>query len=122
MREEKALRRGPLLASYTALDLAGRIRASRGRPQRAWLSSAAIAMAGGTWSMHFVGMMAFSLPGIEVSHDVELTLLSLALPIAVTTFEADEALRPGGARRSPRRRHGKRGARGTVVPFRSKGA
>ncbi|MDA9506900.1 chemotaxis protein CheY [Bradyrhizobium sp. CCBAU 11386] len=71
------------LASYTALDLATRMRAASGRARRSWLVAAAIAMGGGIWSMHFVGMLAFSLPGIEISYDPFLTLLSLAIPIAV---------------------------------------
>jgi PAS domain S-box-containing protein len=33
--------------------------------------------------MHFVAMLAFSLPGVEISYDPLLTLLSLALPIFV---------------------------------------
>jgi NO-binding membrane sensor protein with MHYT domain len=40
-------------------------------------------MGGGIWSMHFVGMLAFSLPGIEISYDSFLTLLSLVIPIVV---------------------------------------
>ena len=71
------------LASYTALDLATRMRAASGRARRAWLAAAAIAMGGGIWSMHFVGMLAFSLPGIEISYDPFLTLLSLVIPIVV---------------------------------------
>lgn len=45
--------------------------------------AAAIAMGGGIWSMHFVGMLAFSLPGTEISYDPFLTLLSLVIPIVV---------------------------------------
>src|SRR5205814_7468530 len=71
------------LASYTALDLATRMRAASGRASRAWLAAAAIAMGGGIWSMHFVGMLAFSLPGVEVSYDPFQTLLSLVIPIVV---------------------------------------
>ena len=71
------------LASYTALDLATRMRAASGRAGGAWLAAAAIAMGGGIWSMHFVGMLAFSLPGIEVSYDPFQTLLSLVIPIVV---------------------------------------
>jgi PAS domain S-box-containing protein len=71
------------LASCTALDLATRMRAASGRASRAWLAAAAIAMGGGIWSMHFVGMLAFSLPGIEVSYDPFRTLLSLVIPIVV---------------------------------------
>ncbi|MBR0954137.1 MHYT domain-containing protein [Bradyrhizobium canariense] len=71
------------LASYTALDLATRMRAASGRARRSWLVAAAVAMGGGIWSMHFVGMLAFSLPGIEISYDPFLTLLSLVVPIGV---------------------------------------
>ena len=50
------------VASYTALDLAGRIRASSGNARLAWLATAALAMGGGIWAMHFVAMLAFSMP------------------------------------------------------------
>src|SRR6266508_4224631 len=49
-------------ASYTALDLAGRVTASRGRERLAWLAGGSLAMGVGIWSMHFVGMLAFHLP------------------------------------------------------------
>ncbi|ACL57551.1 MHYT domain-containing protein [Methylobacterium nodulans] len=75
-----------VIASYTALDLATRIRASSGWAAYAWLATAALAMGGGIWSMHFVAMLAFSLPGVEVGYDLTLTLISLALPIAVTAL------------------------------------
>jgi PAS domain S-box-containing protein len=71
------------LASYTALDLATRMRAASGRARPAWLVAAALAMGGGIWSMHFVGMLAFSMPGTEISYDPFLTLLSLVIPIVV---------------------------------------
>jgi PAS domain S-box-containing protein len=71
------------LASYTALDLATRMRAASGRASRAWQAAAAVAMGGGIWSMHFVGMLAFSLPGIAISYDPFVTLLSLVIPIVV---------------------------------------
>jgi PAS domain S-box-containing protein len=51
-----------------------------------WLAAAAIAMGGGIWSMHFVGMLAFNLPGVEVSYDPLLTLLSLVIPIVVAAI------------------------------------
>ena len=75
-----------IAASYTALDLAGRMRVSEGSAHWAWLAAAAVAMGGGIWSMHFVAMLAFSLPGMEVGYDLTLTLFSLALPILVTAF------------------------------------
>ena len=84
-----------MVASYTALDLAGRMRASSGWPRYAWLAAAALAMGGGIWSMHFVAMLAFSLPGMEVSYDLTLTMISLALPIAVTALGFLVASRSG---------------------------
>src|SRR6516162_7122806 len=73
------------LASYAALDLGGRIRGSRRWALQAWLATAAIAMGGGIWSMHFIGMLAFVMP-MPVSYDVGLTLLSLVVAIGVTGF------------------------------------
>jgi len=73
-----------IFASYTALDLAGRIHASRGWARRIWLTAAAVAMGGGIWAMHFVAMLAFSIPGMAVSYDPGLTVLSLLLAVAVT--------------------------------------
>jgi PAS domain S-box-containing protein len=73
-----------IAASYTALDLASRIRASTGWARHVWLATAAVAMGGGIWAMHFVAMLAFSVPGMEVNYDPGLTLLSLIVPIVVT--------------------------------------
>ncbi|HEX5319982.1 MAG TPA: MHYT domain-containing protein [Stellaceae bacterium] len=51
------------LAAFVALSISSRIVAvgSRGA-QLAWASAGAIAMGGGIWAMHFIGMLAFSLP------------------------------------------------------------
>ena len=73
-----------IFASYTALDLAGRIRASQGEARRIWLTTAAIAMGGGIWAMHFVAILAFSIPGLAVSYDPALTLASMILAIVLT--------------------------------------
>ncbi|KMO27776.1 MHYT domain-containing protein [Methylobacterium aquaticum] len=75
-----------MLASFVALDLAGRMKAATGFARRAWLTVAALVLGGGVWSMHFVAMLAFRLPGLEITYDLGLTLLSLALPVAVTAF------------------------------------
>jgi NO-binding membrane sensor protein with MHYT domain len=71
------------VTSYTALDLASRMTAAQGTARYGCLVTAAAAMGGGIWSMHFVGMLAFSLP-MPISYDLGLTLLSLVLPILVT--------------------------------------
>src|SRR5437588_193480 len=70
-------------ASYTGLDLGGHLGAARGLARRAWLVAAAITMGGGIWSMHFVAMLAFSMP-IPMSYDIGLTALSLVIAILVT--------------------------------------
>jgi diguanylate cyclase len=74
-----------VLASYTALDLATRITASRGRTARLWLFGGAFSMGTGIWSMHFIGMLAFSLP-IPMGYDVPMTLLSMVIAIVVSGF------------------------------------
>ena len=50
------------LASFVALDMAGRITASQGSTSRWWLFAGGSAMGVGIWSMHFIGMLAFKLP------------------------------------------------------------
>ena len=70
-----------MLASYTALDLAGRVTSAQGRSARWWLTGGSIAMGIGIWSMHFLGMLAFSLP-IPMGYDPAVTTLSLLLAIA----------------------------------------
>ena len=67
-------------ASYTALDLAVRVRETQGTQKRIWTTGCAISMGGGIWSMHFLGMLAFQLP-IPVSYAIELTLASLAIAV-----------------------------------------
>jgi diguanylate cyclase (GGDEF)-like protein len=64
------------LASYVALDLAVRVH----RPERAaallWGSGGSLVMGVGIWSMHFIGMLAFSLP-TRLGYSYGLTLASL---------------------------------------------
>jgi diguanylate cyclase (GGDEF)-like protein len=72
-------------ASYAALDLATRLTAARGRPARYWLIGGAFSMGTGIWSMHFIGMLAFSLP-VPMGYDVPVTLLSMLIAIVVSGF------------------------------------
>jgi NO-binding membrane sensor protein with MHYT domain len=53
-----------IVASYAALDLAGRVTATRGRARLAWLSGGAIAMGIAIWAMHFKGMLGGG-PGVR---------------------------------------------------------
>jgi len=72
-----------IVASYSALSLAGRVAESKGRARYAWTAGGAIAMGSGIWAMHFVGMLAFSLP-IPIAFDIPITVVSLLLPIAAS--------------------------------------
>lgn len=72
-----------VLASYTALDLAGRVNATQNRAQMGWLISGAAAMGTGIWSMHFIGMLAFRLP-VLVHYDF-LTVLVSVFPAMIAS-------------------------------------
>src|SRR5580693_1771869 len=74
-----------VLVSYTALRLAARVATSEGHGSRVWVAVGAIAMGVGIWSMHFVGMLAFSLP-ISLSYNVPTTLASLAVAVLTSGF------------------------------------
>ncbi|MDE1166594.1 MAG: EAL domain-containing protein [Pseudomonas sp.] len=74
-----------ILASYTALDLVGRIATARGRAVTLWMIGGALSMGVGVWSMHFIGMLAFSLP-IDLGYDLTITLLSLLIAILSSGF------------------------------------
>lgn len=50
-----------VLASYTALDLAGRVTAASNRWRHAWLAASAVGMGVGIWSTHFIAMLAYRL-------------------------------------------------------------
>ena len=65
-----------ICASHTALDLAGRTAAARGRAWFAWLVGGAASMGLGIWSMHYIGMLAFSLP-VPISYHVPTVVYSL---------------------------------------------
>ncbi|WP_152222388.1 bifunctional diguanylate cyclase/phosphodiesterase [Pseudomonas sp. SCB32] len=74
-----------VLASYTALDLAGRIVTAKGWSALLWIGGGGVAMGIGIWSMHFIGMLAFRLP-IALGYDLRLTLLSLVIAILSSGF------------------------------------
>ena len=74
------------LASFTALDLSGRLSLlTQAGLRRAWLAGGAAAMGIGIWSMHFIGMLAFSLP-IALGYDFVITAGSLVIAVLVSYF------------------------------------
>ncbi len=68
------------LASFAALDLAGRVTVARRNTRYAWLAGGAGAMGLGIWSMHYIGMLAYSLP-VKVFYDWPTVLASLAAAV-----------------------------------------
>ncbi len=74
-----------ILASYTALDLAGRIATAKGRAVYLWITGGAVAMGVGIWSMHFIGMLALRLP-FALGFEVGITLFSLLIAVLSSGF------------------------------------
>ncbi|MUG94833.1 response regulator [Scytonema sp. UIC 10036] len=72
-----------VIASYTALDLSGRVTLATRWRRLQWLLGGSIAMGAGIWSMHFVAMLAFQLPQ-PVNYDLKITLLSLLCSIVAS--------------------------------------
>lgn len=73
------------IASFTALDTAGRVAVSRGWSARFWLLVGGIAMGIGVWAMHFIGMLAMMMP-MMMHYDTRLTILSLLVAILASVL------------------------------------
>ena len=82
-----------ILVSYTALNVAVRVSNANRSSARLWLGGGAVAMGGGIWSMHFIGMLAFSLP-IPLAYDVLRTIASLVIAMLTSGFALWIAARP----------------------------
>ena len=74
-----------ILASYTALDLTGRLATAKGRAVYLWMAGGALAMGVGVWSMHFIGMLALRLP-FALGFDLGITALSLLIAVLSSGF------------------------------------
>ena len=72
-----------VMASFAALDLGGRVTAARGRIRFIWLTGGAAAMGLGIWSMHYIGMLAYSLP-VAVLYDWPTVAVSLLAAVAAS--------------------------------------
>ncbi len=72
-----------VLASFTAFLMSERIQASEEHKFR-WVAMGSMALGCGVWAMHFIGMLALSLP-VPVHYHVGLTLVSL-VPAVFASF------------------------------------
>ena len=83
-----------IFVSYTALSLSARVAQAKDAGNTGlWVAGGALAMGCGIWSMHFIGMLAFSLP-IPLTYDLGLTIASLVIAIAISGFALSVATNP----------------------------
>jgi signal transduction histidine kinase len=72
-----------VMGGYCTIELAERVTRSRSRTRLYWWIGGSIAMAIGTWSMHYVAMLAFCLP-IPVQYDWPTAFLSYLASLFAT--------------------------------------
>ncbi len=82
-----------IAVSYTALMLAGRVADSERSGARVWLLGGAASMGIGIWAMHFIGMLAYSVP-VQLRYNILITLASLLIAILTSGFALSIANRP----------------------------
>nr|WP_236668082.1 MHYT domain-containing protein [Nonomuraea sp. K271] len=72
------------VGSMLGLLLTSRARVAGGRAGAFWLVGAAFAIGGtGIWTMHFIAMLGFSVPGMTIRYNVPLTVVSALIAIVV---------------------------------------
>lgn len=74
-------------ASYVALDITGRLREVGNSTLSGilWVLGGALAMGAGIWSMHFIGMLAFTLD-MPMTYDTKETVLSMIVAVIASGF------------------------------------
>lgn len=78
-----------IFAALAALDVADRARLAETILSRlAWLALGALAMGGGIWAMHFIGMLALQLP-CSVNYDAAITYWSMLPGILASAVAID---------------------------------
>jgi len=82
-----------IFASYAALDLAERVTAAQGWTRSLWLGAGATASGLGIWAMHYVGMLALSMP-LPVFYHLPTVALSLLAAIGASAVALFAVSRP----------------------------
>src|SRR6185437_11404530 len=75
-----------ILVSYTALRLTERVAGAERRAGRLWVLGGAVSMGIGIWSMHFIGMLAFSVPPVTLRYNLLINLASLFVGMLTSLF------------------------------------
>ena len=72
------------LGAFLGLRCVTRARAYTGANRARWLILAAVSLgAAGIWSMHFIAMLGFTIPGQTILYNVPLTIVSMLIAIVV---------------------------------------
>lgn len=79
------------IASFVALDSAGKIPLSSRKAALFWRIAGGITLGIGIWSMHFIGMLSMQMP-MMMSYDLWLTLASLGVAIVASTIAINIAV------------------------------
>lgn len=74
-----------IYVSYTVVGLSVRVSVARRMAPILWTVGGAFAMVSGIWAMHFIGMLAFSLP-IPVHYDLVLTVVSIVPAVCASAI------------------------------------
>ncbi|WP_353143084.1 bifunctional diguanylate cyclase/phosphodiesterase [Enterobacter sp.] len=85
------------IASFVALDSAGKIPLSSRKAALFWRMAGGISLGIGIWSMHFIGMLSMQMP-VMMRYDLWLTLASLGVAVIASTTALDIAV--AGKKRS----------------------
>jgi NO-binding membrane sensor protein with MHYT domain len=72
-----------ILGAHTGLAVMARSSGSKSVPYKLRIAAAAVAIGGGIWAMHFIGMLALHLP-IPIDYAVLPTLISLLIAVVIT--------------------------------------
>ncbi|WP_017559309.1 MHYT domain-containing protein [Nocardiopsis baichengensis] len=75
-----------VLGAFLGLRYASRALSSSGRTRAAWTALGGLSLGGAAvWSMHFIAMLGFRVPGTPIRYDPLLTAASAAVPVVVMT-------------------------------------
>ena len=72
-------------AAYSALSLTQQVRQKDQNSAYIWRFGGALILGAGIWSMHFIGMLAYSMP-MTVNYDLPLTLISLVIAVVAAAY------------------------------------
>lgn len=72
-----------ILGAHTGLAVMARSSGTKNVPYKLRIAAAAVAIGGGIWAMHFIGMLALHLP-VPIDYAVLPTLISLLIAVLIT--------------------------------------